>query len=121
MDLAFDTVAELLSALALTIPRIAAAFIMLPMLTEETMPAMVRNSFFVSLAIVALPFAAASAPFETISGVMWLLIILKEMFIGLCIGFLFGIIFWAIGNVGSLIDTKAGTNMASVVDPLQGH
>jgi type III secretion protein T len=81
----------------------------------------VRNSFFVSLAVVAYPFAAASAPLSSIGGTMWFIIIFKEIFIGLCIGFLFGIVFWAIGNVGNLIDTKAGTTMASVVDPLQGH
>src|SRR3546814_14855847 len=44
-----------LLALGLTLPRISGAFIMLPLLTQQNMPSMVRNSFLVSLAVVALP------------------------------------------------------------------
>lgn len=112
---------NLISGLALTVPRIAAAFLMLPMLTEDSMPPLVRNSFFVSLGIVAFPYAAAAQPLETVAMALWLGIVLKEILIGLCIGFLFGIVFWAIGNVGNIIDTKAGTTLAMVIDPIQGH
>ena len=50
----FDILGNPLMALGLTLPRIAGAFIMLPLLTQQNMPAMVRNSFLVSLAIIAL-------------------------------------------------------------------
>ena len=56
---AFDPVGNAMLALGLTLPRIIGAFVMLPLLTSENMPAMVRNSFLVSLAIVALPVAMA--------------------------------------------------------------
>ena len=55
-------------SIALTLPRIAAAFLIIPLMTQETVPALVRNSFFVSLTISAqvlcisaLPGAAAAA------------------------------------------------------------
>jgi type III secretion protein T len=117
----FDVLANSVSGVALTLPRIAAAFVMLPLISNDTMPPLVRNSFFVSLAIVAFPFAAAAAPLDTVRGAMWISIILKEMLIGLCIGFLFGIVFWAIGAVGNIIDAKVGSTIATVIDPLQGH
>lgn len=117
----FDSVGNVLIALSLTLPRIVAAFLMLPLLTSENMPAMVRNSFFVSLAIVALPIAAGAAPIQSMGTALWPVIVLKEIFLGLAIGFSFGLIFWAIGAAGNLIDAKVGTNMASVVDPVQGH
>jgi len=117
----FDSIGGAILALSLTMPRIAAAFLMLPVLTNESMPALVRNSFFVSLSIVAFPFAAASSPMMKMGGILWFGIVLKEIFIGLCIGFMFGLVFWAIGNVGNIIDTKAGSTIASVIDPLQGH
>lgn len=117
----FDSIGGAILTISLTMPRIAAAFLMLPILTEESMPALVRNSFFVSLAIIAFPFAAASSPMQAMGGVLWIGIVLKEIFIGLAIGFMFGLVFWAIGNVGNIIDTKAGSTIASVIDPLQGH
>lgn len=106
---------------ALTLPRIAAAFLMLPLLTGENMPALVRNSFFVSLALVAFPLAAAAAPMSTGLHAPWPLVIVKEIFIGVAIGFSFGAVFWAIGNAGNFIDAKVGSTIASVVDPLAGH
>lgn len=121
MALPVDSLGDLLIALALTLPRIVAAFLMLPLLTSENMPAMVRNSFFVSLAIVALPVAAAAAPTAQLGEAAWGLIVVKEIFIGLAIGFSFGVVFWAIGAAGNIIDTKVGTTMASVLDPIQGH
>jgi type III secretion protein T len=116
----YDLIANTVSGVALTLPRIAAAFLVLPILSQEDMPPLVRNSFFVSLALVAFAFAAQAAP-ETIPALRWPVLIVKEIFIGLGIGFVFSIVFWAIGNVGNLIDTKAGTTMASVMDPLAGH
>jgi type III secretion protein T len=108
-------------AIALTLPRIAAAFLIVPLMTSETVPALVRNSFFVSLAIVAYPIAAAAAPGEAMMQSTWALIVLKEIFIGTVIGFCFGLMFWALGAAGNVIDVKVGSSMASVMDPISGH
>ncbi len=107
--------------IALTLPRIVAAFLALPLLSSSSMPPLVRNSFFVSLSIVVFPLAAAVSPYSAMGDGMWPAIIVKELFIGLAIGFTFGIVFWAIGAAGNLIDAKVGTTMASIVDPLAGH
>ena len=117
----FDIIGTPLLALGLTLPRIIGAFLMLPLLTPETVPAMVRNSFMVSLAIVALPVAIAGAPMEAMGAPQWPVIVLKELFLGIAIGFCFGIVFWAIGAAGNVIDTQIGMAMASVFDPIQGH
>lgn len=110
-----------LLALGLTLPRIAGAFIMLPLLTQQNMPAMVRNSFLVSLAIVALPVALAGLPDTSMDMSVMAPIVLKELFIGIAIGFCFGIVFWAIGAAGNILDTQIGMSMASIFDPIQGH
>ena len=117
----FDILGNPLLALGLTLPRIAGAFLMLPLLTPETVPAMVRNSFMVSLAIVALPVAIAGLPMESLGAAQWPIIILKELFLGIAIGFCFGAVFWAMGAAGNVIDTQVGMGMASVFDPIQGH
>ena len=117
----FDGVGNALLALALTLPRIIGAFVMLPLLTAQTMPAMVRNSFLVSLAVVALPIAMAGAPIDAMGAPMWPVIVLKEIFLGMAIGFCFGMVFWAIGAAGNLMDSQVGMAMASIFDPIQGH
>ena len=109
--------------MALSLPRIVAAFLVLPLLTGETMPSLVRNSFFVSLAIIIYPVAgaAAQAADHTAAQVLWPLLIVKELFIGALFGFLFSSVFWAVSAAGNLIDTKVGSNFAATLDPLQGH
>jgi len=119
--MAFDSVGNVMLALGLTTPRIIGAFLMLPLLTAETVPAMVRNSFMVSLALVAIPIAMAGAPLESMGVLQWGPIVLKELFLGISIGFCFGIVFWALGAAGNVIDNQVGLGMASVFDPIQGH
>lgn len=117
----FDFLGNPLLALGLTLPRIIGAFLMLPLMTPETVPAMVRNSFMVSLAIVALPVALMGSPIDAMGAPQWPMLVLKELFLGISIGFVFGIVFWAIGAAGNVIDTQVGMGMAQVFDPIQGH
>jgi type III secretion protein T len=109
-----------IGAIALTLPRLAAAFLVLPLLSAATMPSLVRNSFLVSLAILVYPLAMGT-PAQALQGALWPFLVVKELFIGVCFGFLFGSVFWAVSAAGNLIDTKVGTNFAAVADPIQGH
>jgi type III secretion protein T len=109
-----------IGGIAMTLPRLAAAFLVLPLLSSATMPSLVRNSFLVSLAILVYPLAMSIPP-ESLQGALWPLLVIKELFIGVCFGFLFGSVFWAVSAAGNLIDTKVGTNFAAVIDPIQGH
>ena len=110
-----------MAAMSLTLPRVVGAFLMLPLLTQETMPAMVRNSFLVSLAFVAVPITLAATPATPITGIQAPVLILKELFLGMSIGFCFGMIFWAMGAAGNVLDTQVGMSMAQTMDPIQGH
>jgi type III secretion protein T len=117
----FESLGEAVVALALVLPRIAAAFLLLPHFTADTIPSMVRNVFFVSLAIAVLPLVLQEPPPTSLSGAALLPIILKEVFIGVAIGFSFGIIFSALAGAGEVIDAKIGSTTAQLVDPLTGH
>src|SRR5690606_3277703 len=117
----FESIGDAMLALGLTLPRIIGAFVMLPLITQSNMPAMVRNSFLVSLAIVALPIAIASAPGVALSTLPWPMMVLKELFIGLAIGYLFGLVFRAFFPAGTVFDSAASMAMAQVFDPNQGH
>lgn len=100
--------------------RVAATFFLLPMFASETVPALVRNSIFVSLGIVSL---AIQPPLDIsmLGPGQWATILIKEVFVGLLIGFFFGSVLWALEAAGQIIDTKVGATLAQVVDPLSGH
>ena len=117
----FATLGDAMLALGLTLPRIIGAFVMLPLITQSNMPPMVRNSFLVSLAIVALPVAMTASPGAVAATLQWPMMVLKELFVGVAIGFCFGIVFWAISAAGSVIDSQVGMSMAQIFDPVQGH
>jgi type III secretion protein T len=100
--------------------RTATAFLMLPIFSSETVPALVRNSIFISLGVVSL---AIQPPLELthLGATDWVPIFAKEAFVGLLIGFFFGSVLWALEAAGQIIDTKIGSSLAQVVDPLSGH
>jgi type III secretion protein T len=108
-----------MNSLMLSAPRIAAAFLILPILSREDAPPLVRNTIYVALAIAVTPFveAAAQVPKDFVP---WAGLIVKEIFVGAVIGFSFAAVLWAVSMAGDIIDTKVGTSMATVVDPLAG-
>lgn len=121
MILDIDSGGNLLLALGLVLPRVLGAFMMLPLITNENMPPLVRNSFMVSLAIIAIPVAMNGVPLNQLNALQFAPIVLKELFIGVSIGFVFGMVFWAISAAGNVIDTQVGMTLAQVFDPIQGH
>ncbi len=106
--------------LALSLPRIVVAFIVLPLMSGDIVPPMVRNVFTVVIALSLLPLLAGAGPVGASSpGILSLF--LKEAFIGLAIAFTFSIFFWALEGAGEIIDAKIGTTLAQIVDPVLGH
>ncbi len=81
---------------------------------------MVRNGVLCSLALFIFPMInQQSLPAET-DGI-WLIVILgKEVLIGLLIGFVAAIPFWAIEAAGFLVDNQRGAAMASMFNPTLG-
>lgn len=112
--------ADQLLLLGMATSRIAATFLLLPMFSSETVPTLVRNSIFVSLGVVSLALQPPLDPSMLGPG-QWATIILKEVFVGVVIGFFFGSVLWALEAAGAIIDTKVGATLAQVVDPLSGH
>jgi type III secretion protein T len=100
--------------------RLAVAFLLIPVFAQDTVPPLVRNSIFLTFAIITLALQPALS-LAGLDAAGWVRIFIKEAFIGMAIGFFFSTMLWAVEMAGQIIDTKAGTNMAQVVDPLSGH
>jgi type III secretion protein T len=106
---------------AYVFPRLAGAFIVLPLLTTDIVPAMIRNIVVASLSLVVFPMVASTLDTDAISAARLPIILAKEVFIGAVLGFCFSIMFWAIEMAGQIIDTKVGATTAQITDPLAGH
>ena len=118
--LALDSLTALAVLVALSTTRIAVAFLLLPVFASETVPALVRNAFFVGLGIVTL----VIQPRVSVDGWtlgQWIGVFLKEAFIGLALGLVMAAVLWAFEAAGQLVDTHAGATNAQLVDPLSGH
>ena len=112
--------ADQILLLAIATARIALAFAMLPLFSNETIPALVRNSILIALGLVSLTLQPA-LDFHSFKTIDWIAIFAKEAFVGLVIGFFFGAVLYALEAAGQIIDAKVGATMAQVVDPLSGH
>lgn len=107
-------------AIAFVMPRFLVMFSILPLLTKETLPPLLRFAVVGSLAAVLVPGLAEQAH-ESRPAVQALVIIAKESFIGLVLGFIFAVPLWAFDAMGDFVDTQRGANMAQTLNPLSGQ
>ncbi len=108
---------------SLALPRLISIFAMLAFLSQQTLGGtLTRNGILLSLALILHPVVSVemdivdTLPHGTLS-----LIIIKEVFIGVVMGFSVALIFWAVEAVGAFIDNQRGATMASAMDPLSGN
>ena len=118
--LEFTSLSQAILSFSVVLPRIAGAFLLLPYFTSEMIPPLVRNVFFVSVAAVVMPLVLQQPLPPTLAGTALVPILVKELFIGVSIGFAFGIVFWALEGAGQVIDTKIGSGAGQLTDPLTG-
>ncbi len=107
--------------IAFTTPRIITIFTILPFF-GKILQGFVRNSVVFCLALFLYPTIKSSFISYSNGSLFFILtIILKEVFLGVVLGFFIGIIFWAVEGIGFVIDNQRGSSMATVFDPLFGE
>gem|GEM_PF-132332 len=116
----FSFFANQLILLGVSVTRLAVAFLVLPLFSNQVMPAMIRNSIFVALGVIVL---LVHPPISTpgAASIEWLSLFGVEVFIGLAIGIFFGVFLWAFESAGILIDSAIGSTIGQVYDPVSGH
>lgn len=102
----------------LSTPRIIGITLFIPFLRPPQIPPMARNIIVFILGLMILPLIwESSTAFE---GKMLLLLILKEMLIGLLMGFIISLTFLIPQAVGDFIDNQRGASIASLFNPAFG-
>ncbi|MFF7707089.1 type III secretion system export apparatus subunit SctT [Pseudomonas sp. NPDC007930] len=108
-----------ISSAALAAARATGLVLVTPAFNRLGLTGMIRSC--VAVAISVPMFFPIFAEFTTLpqhGGLYLAGLLIKEMLIGVLVGLLFGIPFWAAEVAGELIDLQRGSTMAQLVDPL---
>lgn len=116
----FRLLGDNLIVLSLSAMRVSIAFLLLPLFSKEGVPAIVRNSMFLSMALLSI-LIQPSAQIDQFSTAMWISLFAKEALIGSVIGVFFGLFLWAFEAAGVIIDMQTGASFALFFDPVVGN
>ncbi|MHA3904739.1 type III secretion system export apparatus subunit SctT [Castellaniella sp. WN] len=106
---------------ALTQPRILALCAMLPLFNRQLLPGLLRHGICAALGLVLVPMLAPHYA-ELDPGLADLApLVVKEVFVGLTMGFLVALPFWIFEAVGFVIDNQRGASMGAVINPATGN
>ena len=105
--------------LGMSTMRVATAFLLVPLFTQDLITALIRNALFIALALLGL--LVQDVQPLALSGWQWAVLYGREALLGAAMGFLFAGLMWSFEMAGQLIDTKVGATQAQVQDPLSGH
>ena len=112
-------VSRWLLGLALATPRPLALFAIVPMFAKQTLGGTPRMGIVAALSLPLLPIIVPHIPDkESLGSLTMALLILKEMTVGLLMGLLVAIPFWAAEAIGFIVDNQRGAAMASQVNPM---
>ena len=105
---------------AFALARMLAVFAMIPIFQQSVLPGAIRTALAMSMVLVVYPSIAEGVVASELPVTTIFALGVKEVVIGILIGFGASTIFWAIEAAGFFIDNQRGSTMASSVDPLTG-
>lgn len=117
------SVQQLLMAVTVSLPRLLGFFQAAPFMASGTITGMMRTGIGLVFMPLLIPLVLPSLPAElftaNVSGMLVMVaILLKEAILGFFLGYLVGLLFWAMQSAGFLMDNQRGASMAEGADPL---
>jgi type III secretion protein T len=117
--LTYDELKSSLVMLGVVQARLMPIFVLLPFMNRNMVPRVVSFSVAAGLGLLLLPVLPNSS--EVQMDMVFVMLLVKEAFIGLLLGFACALPFWAMEAVGFVIDNQRGASMAASVNPLTGN
>ncbi|MFC4275309.1 type III secretion system export apparatus subunit SctT [Achromobacter aloeverae] len=114
-----EYVLRALVCLVLTQARIVAMCALIPPLGRNVLPGRLRVTLTAVLGAFVVPLMMVQAP-EKFNMALLMVILLKEVFIGLCLGYALAVPFWIFESIGTFIDNQRGAGIASIFNPELG-
>lgn len=116
----YAAIREWLLTLVLVQPRIVVLCLMLPVFSKQLLPGRLRGALTLSFGLLVVPAVFSSTAVAELSIFGLMLLVAKEAFIGLVLGFFVAIPFWAVEAVGTVIDYQRGASMGAILNPTMG-
>ena len=112
---------EIMVTVTFTLPRMIAALTVSPFFAQQFITGICRQVVIISLSIVAIPMVQASGVPADMDTLFLIGVLMKELSIGLLLGFVTGMAFWIAEGTGFFIDNQRGSSMAEMFDPMSGE
>lgn len=109
-----------LTLFLLVLSRWAGMIMLAPVFGARGVPGMVKLGFAVSISVILYPLILASHPQIPLELLPYIGILIKEVLIGLVIGFVIYALTAILEGAGQLIDLQMGFTMSSAIDPIYG-
>jgi type III secretion protein T len=110
-----------LGAWALTQPRLLAMCGMLPLFNRQLLPGLLRYGICAGLGLVLVPMLTPRYAALDLGTIGLMLLVAKEVFVGLVLGFMVAIPFWIFEAVGFVVDNQRGASLGAVINPATGN
>ncbi len=109
---------EQIQVFLLVFVRVSAIIALLPVFGSPSVPLMLRAGFSFLCAIILFPHVPVNSVSEiAFSLPNFVVMVLRELFVGITIGFASSMLFAAVQFAGRLVDTQMGFAMVQLVDP----
>ncbi|SRR5690554_282583 len=106
---------------AFALARFGSLIAIMPLFSRSRLVGLLRNGVALAFALPVLPLIVASLERSGATGPAMVALIFKEAIVGLTLGFLLGITFWAAEAAGNIVDLQRGSTMATLIDPMMTH
>jgi type III secretion protein T len=114
----FSQIKTFFLALAWTQPRILGLFALVPIFPKGVLPGILRMGLAAGLGVVVAP-----SLMNAVDTAQWdkgevIFLLVKEAFVGLTLGFLISVPFWAFEAMGFVVDNQRGASISGTLNPL---
>ena len=118
VTLPFGSLNNYLVAVGFAMARMTGMIIVLPAFTRLGLTGILRAAVTLALAFPLVPVLVQSLTDQHLTMTTTAILLLKEVTVGLVIGLVLGIPFWAAEAAGDALDLQRGSTSASLMDPL---
>jgi type III secretion protein T len=120
MNIPIDDTSRMMLMLLLSAVRLAATLAIVPFFSKQFVTGVGRNCVIFSMALPLFPLLVSQLPSYYLDSLTVSGILIKEVVIGITLGFATGFIFYISEGVGFIIDVQRGSSMATIFDPMAG-
>jgi type III secretion protein T len=108
-------------ASAFALARLIGLMAIMPLFSWLRLTGILRNGVAFAFAIPVIPMIAATLSEMDTGTPVVLALMLKEAVVGIALGFVLGIPFWAAEAAGEVLDLQRGSTMGTLIDPMMTH